>query len=295
VYESEEYLFNSQIVEIINENFIPIYVDADLRQDLTRKYLEGGWPSTTVLTPGGERLYGFSGPRPVGDMLVNLQQAIDNAKSNGFSNQVIYDYKKERVVIPSNNQLTNLVSGYSTHMFRSYDSVHGGFGSGQKFPQGRTLDFSLEMYELTGENRFLELVEHTLEGQYTSIDEIQTNYNIYDPVEGGFHRYGTQRDWTPPHYEKMLYDNARLLKAYAHLQKLTPDDKIVNEVVEKTNSYFVDNWYDAENGGFYGNTDVHGEHHYYAENPRPADKPRVEKTNTLIGMQSNLNISLPME
>jgi len=59
VYESEDFLFNTQVVDIINENFIPVYVDADQRQDLTRQYLEGGWPSTTVLAPNGERLFGY--------------------------------------------------------------------------------------------------------------------------------------------------------------------------------------------------------------------------------------------
>ncbi len=56
VYESEEYLFHPDVISYINENFIPIYVDADQRQDLTRQYLEGGWPSTTILTPSKERL-----------------------------------------------------------------------------------------------------------------------------------------------------------------------------------------------------------------------------------------------
>jgi len=120
------------------------------------------------------------------------------------------------------------------------------------------------------------LLKNTLKNQYTSIDELKTNYNLFDPVEGGFHRYGTQRDWTPPHYEKMLYDNARLLKAYYHLKLISPDD-MVNEVVDKTLMFIEQNWYDPE-GGFYGNSDVHGEDAYYGEFPRPVNKPRVEKT-----------------
>ena len=66
-----------------------------------------------------------------------------------------------------------------------------------------------------------------MENQYTSIDELETNYNLFDPVEGGFHRYGTQKDWTPPHYEKMLYDNARLLKAYYHLKLILNNPMLV--------------------------------------------------------------------
>ena len=139
-----------------------------------------------------------------------------------------------------------------------------------------TLDFALDLYELSNDQQWLNLVKNTLKNQYTSIDELKTNYNLFDPVEGGFHRYGTQRDWTPPHYEKMLYDNARLLKAYYHLKLISPDD-MVNEVVDKTLMFIEQNWYDPE-GGFYGNSDVHGEDAYYGKNPRPAGKPRVEKT-----------------
>jgi len=145
-------------------------------------------------------------------------------------------------------------------------------------PQGRALDFSLEIYELTGNNQFLELVQNTIKNQYTSIEEIESNYNLFDPVEGGFHRYGTTREWTPPHYEKMLYDNSRLLKAYFHLLQINPNDSITREVVEKTLSFIDKNWYDNVNGGFFGNSDVHGEDEYYGKSPRPDDKPRVEKT-----------------
>jgi len=278
VYESEDYLFNPKVYPYINKNFIPIYVDADKRQDLTRKWLEGGWPSTTILAPNGERLYGYSGPRPVENMLANLHQAVQYAKTTGFSNQVTYDYKKNTPIIPTENQLNNLVKEYTFYVLQAYDPLYGGFVTGQKFPQGRTLDFSLQVYESTGNKQFLTIVQNTLKNQYTKIDEIKTNYNLFDPVEGGFHRYGTKRDWTPPHYEKMLYDNARLLKAYTHLQQITPNNERVNEVVRATHNYIKSYWYDKEKGGFYGNTDVHGEDEYYDKNPRPADKPRVEKT-----------------
>jgi len=278
VYESEDYLFHQDVYNYINENFIPIYVDADKRQDLTRQYLEGGWPSTTIFSPSFERIYGYSGPRPVQNMLTNLKQAVSFVNSKEFSKSISYDYTPTEIVIPNEYTLDSLINIYNSYTLQLYDPVYGGFGTGQKFPQGRTLDFSLEMYESTQDIKFLEIVQNTLANQYTDISEIETNYNLFDPIEGGFHRYGTRREWTPPHYEKMLYDNARLLKAYAHLLEITPEDALVKEVVKKTKEYIELNWYDKENGGFYGNTDVHGEDEYYGKNPRPSDKPRVEKT-----------------
>jgi len=278
VYESEEYLFDPRMIEILNNDFIPLYVDADKRQDLTRQYLEGGWPSTTILTPSGERLFGYSGVRPVENMLANFQQSINYVNTQGFSNEIRYDYQKTSTIVPTKSQLNNLINNYPLFILQAHDSVYGGFGNGQKFPQPRTLDFSLELYELTGNAQWLDLVRQTLENQYTKIEEVETNYKLFDPVEGGFHRYSTERNWKTPHYEKMLYDNARLLKTYFHLLQIDGSNSLAKEVVDKTDSYIQDFWYDEENGGFYGNTDVHGEDEYYGKNPRSINKPRVEKT-----------------
>lgn len=278
VYESEEYLFHPDVITELNEKFIPIYVDADQRQDLTRQYLEGGWPSTTVLAPNKDRLYGFSGVRPVANMLANLRQAENFVSTSGFSDTQDYSYQKIPVLIPTTSQLRQYIQSFNNIILRAFDPINGGFGNGQKFPQGRTLDYALDLYEDTNNQQWLNIVETTLSNQYTKLSEIETNYNLFDPIEGGFHRYGTRPNWSPPHYEKMLYDNARLVQAYAHLQKVNPQNKLAQEVVSKTLSFIETNWWDATNGGFYGNSDVHGEEHYYGQNPRPVDKPRVEKT-----------------
>jgi uncharacterized protein len=278
VYESEEYLFHPEVVSFINNNFIPIYVDADQRQDITRAYLEGGWPSTTVFTPGRERIFGFSGPRPVQNMIENLRNAVEYTKKEVLKEEISYNYKKTPQVIPTEIQLTNLQNKYATYILQNHDSQFGGFGFGQKFPQGRALDYALQIYKKTNDEKYLNLVLLTLDGQYTRANEIEYNYNLFDPIEGGFHRYGTTRDYSPPHYEKMLYDNAKLLKAYSFLIQIVPENKIATEVVKKTHDYVKTNWYDSQRGGFYGNTDVHGEDKYYGSNPRPKPKPRVEKT-----------------
>jgi uncharacterized protein YyaL (SSP411 family)/cytochrome c biogenesis protein CcdA len=278
VYDSSDYLYNPAIYPVIDQKFIPIYVDADKRQDLTRQYLEGGWPSTTVLLPNGQRLFGYSGPRPVENMQINLQKAIDYVAANGFSTSVSYNYQKTPAVIPTDGDLNGIIEGYKSSILSSYDFAYGGFGQGQKFPQGRTMDYALRLYVQTKDKQWLAIVQKTLESQYTKLSEIKTAYRLFDPVEGGFHRYATQRDGTVPHYEKMLYDNVRLLKAYEHFLQLAPDNKYAKDVVAKTLQYIADNWYDSKNGGFYGNTDVGTHEKYYGEVKRPAEKPRVEKT-----------------
>lgn len=276
VYESEEYLFNPQVTKYINANFIPVYVDADKRQDLTRQYLEGGWPSTTILNPQGRRITGFSGPRPPNVMISILKQALSYDKNND-SIKSNYKYTPSPIHIPVTRELDILKNNYLNYAIQLYDPVYGGFGNGQKFPQARTLDYFLDMYEKTNNSQYLLMAHNTLQNEYTNIAELQTNYNLFDPIEGGFHRYGTKRDYSPPHYEKMLYDNARLLKTYYHLYVLERNNVIAQEVVDKTTSMLLQ-WYD-EKGGFAGNTDASPEDKYYGLINRPSElKPRLEKT-----------------
>jgi len=278
VYTSDDYIYHEDIYPIINEQFIPIYVDADKRQDLTREFLEGGWPSTTVMAPNGDRLYGHSGPRPLTNISANLLDAVRHVETQGFANSVSYEYVERDVKVPTATDLEHTISLYDQFARTQFDPLHGGFGQGQKFPQARALDFFLDRYEETNDEWYINAVEKTLSEQYTAVADIESNYNLYDPIEGGFHRYGTARNWTPPHYEKMLYDNARLLKAYSHLKELRPENTIAQEVVSGTDNYMQRDWRDWSAGGFYGNTDVHGEDAYFGQNPRPADKPRIEKT-----------------
>lgn len=277
VYTSDSYVYHEAVYPIINEQFIPIYVDADKRQDVTRQHLEGGWPSTTVFTPSKERLFGFSGPRPIENMIANLNLAIDHVKQNEFSASISYEYEKRPFIVPTATDLETLVFNFQEYILRAYDPEHGGFGNGQKFPQAKTLDYALTLYEDHQNSVYLNLVRNTLENQYTDVDKLETDYNLFDPVEGGFHRYGTTREWSPPHYEKMLYDNAGLLKAYAHLRSLDEQNDLAREVVAMTDAFVQREWLSPE-GPFYGNSDVHGEHHYYAKKDRGTDKPRVEKT-----------------
>lgn len=278
VYDSNDYLYNERVYPFIDRKFIPIYVDADQRQDLTRQYLEGGWPSTTIMTPSGQRIFGYSGPRSVDNMVINLQKAVDYVQQSGFSTAAASSYEKTAAAIPTGANLQSMIDSYQAAILGSFDSEYGGFGQGQKFPQGRTMDYALDLYEQTKDKKWLDIVTKTFESQYTKAEDVEITYRLFDPIEGGFHRYATQRDGTVPHYEKMLYDNARLLTAYAHLERLLPNDARIREMVTKTKQYMEQKWYDKEQGGFYGNTDVGEEKRYYMQRKRSQDKPRVETT-----------------
>ena len=99
---------------------------------------------------------------------------------------------------------------------RSFDAKNGGFGGAPKFPPSMSLEFLLRYWKRTGNERALEIVEHTARKMAEG--------GIYDQLGGGFHRYSVDAVWLVPHFEKMLYDNAQLIRIYLHLFQITKDE-----------------------------------------------------------------------
>ncbi|GEM_PF-230063 len=278
LYESTKSLYSPEVVKLLNEKFIPVYIDTDKRQDVTRQYLLGGWPSTIILSPKKDQLDAFLGQRSPQSLIIILaaaQQKMQN-KTLTVSHGLIY--KKTPAIIPTQNQLQQVIKNYSDFLIGSFDTTYGGFGiTNRKYPQGLSADFALEQYDKTHDKQWLTMVQTMVWNQYTTPDEVSTNYHLFDPIDGGFHRLSSARNWTFPHFEKMLYDNARLLKAYSHLLQITPDDQLAKDSVQKTRMYIQNNWYDSQNGGFYGNTDSGNGGEYYQQQNR-SKSIRVEKT-----------------
>jgi uncharacterized protein YyaL (SSP411 family) len=283
VYESTDYLYHPDLYPFINENFIAVFIDSDKRPDLTKKYIEGGWPSTTIFTPDFSRINGFSGPVDPPALKDYLVRVIDYLKDKSFTEQDReISYRKVEPRIPDESHLKMLESGFLEHLESTFDDSYGGFlqgGREQKFPAGMAYKYLLEKYEETGRANYLNMVQKTFDNQYTEITELEEGYHLYDPVEGGFHRYSTKRDWSIPHYEKMLGDEAKILRAYTHLLKITNDARVRN-AVEGTISFVLEKFYD-ERGGFYSSQDAYLEDKYYGLNKDERKKiapPYIDKT-----------------
>ena len=276
VYESTDYLYSESIYPQVNERFVPVFVDSDRRPDLTRQYLEGGWPSTTFLTPEKERISGFSGPRQVPQLLQIFSQAEGYNKNRPASGK----HKPERqfvskpVRVPTEAELKALRNNYLQTALSLADSEYGGFGSGQKFPQALTEDYFLSEYDSSLDVRFLDAVKKTADNEFT---QNLSSYRLFDPIEGGFHRYGTTRRWTPPHYEKMLPDNARQIRMLSHLQRASPNDNY-SLMLNATLEYVFSNLRNPS-GGFAGSQDA-GEKYYLAslDERKKLEKPFVDRT-----------------
>jgi uncharacterized protein YyaL (SSP411 family) len=267
----EESFEDDAVAERLNEDFIPIKVDREERPDIDSIYMSicqrvtgrGGWPLTAWLTPEGSPFYiGTYFPKePQGQMpgLLDLLEKIAGSWNDPEERSEMQtraeqwaDTARDKYDTPDADGTgeapgdDTLDSAVRTAL-RSVDEEYGGFGSdGPKFPQPGRLDLLLRAAGRSGTTDALTAVTATL-------DAIADG-GMYDHLGGGFHRYATDREWTVPHFEKMLYDNAGLPPLYLAGHQLTGDEGYA-ETVDETLA-FVERELTHPDGGFYSTLDA---------------------------------------
>ncbi|MCM6777072.1 thioredoxin domain-containing protein [Nocardia sp. CDC159] len=246
---------------LMNENFVCVKVDREERPDLDAVYMnatvamtgQGGWPMTCFLTPGGEPFYcGTYYPKvPRGGMpsFTQLLAAVTDTwrnrrdEVNQAAGQVAEALRAQSGGLPEGEIAVGpelLAHGVAT-VLRDVDQRYGGFGGAPKFPPSALLEALLRHYERTGDAQVLQVVSGTAEAMARG--------GIYDQLRGGFARYSVDAAWVVPHFEKMLYDNAQLLRAYAHLARRVADPALALRVTEETAEFLLDDLATAT-GGF---------------------------------------------
>ena len=225
---------DAETAEFLNEHFVAVKVDREERPDVDAVYMEattaltghGGWPMTVFTTPEGRPFYcgTYFPPTPRHGMpsfrqlLASIAQTWSERRDEVVAaGQRIVDALASRAVVgagegaqpPSAELLDDAVRALSS----SYDGVRGGFGDAPKFPPSMVLELLLRHHARTGDENALRMVEHTCAAMARG--------GIYDQLAGGFARYSVDADWVVPHFEKMLYDNALLLRVYTHLWRAT--------------------------------------------------------------------------
>ncbi|MEC3916787.1 thioredoxin domain-containing protein [Nocardia sp. CDC160] len=233
--------------EIMNANFVCIKVDREERPDLDAVYMnatvamtgQGGWPMTCFLTPEGEPFYCGTyypkTPRHGMPSFTQLLTAVNDTwrnrrdEVNAAAGQVGEALRQQTVGLPDSEIGigVELVQHAVSAVLKDVDAQHGGFGGAPKFPPSALLEGLLRHYELTGDLGVLQAVSFTCEAMARG--------GIYDQLRGGFARYSVDAAWVVPHFEKMLYDNAQLLRVYAHLARRSPESlalRVTRETVE---------------------------------------------------------------
>ena len=211
---------------LMNRNFVCVKVDREERPDVDAVYMEatqamtgqGGWPMTCFLTPAGEPFhcgtYYPPQPRPGMPSFRQLMAAVVDAwttrgdEVRQAAGQIVAELAKGTEPLPQSTVDIEVLDGAVVSLLGDYDRANGGFGRAPKFPPSMVLEFLLRHHERTGSVQSLSLAEGTFEAMARG--------GMYDQLGGGFARYSVDAGWVVPHFEKMLYDNALLLRAYAH-------------------------------------------------------------------------------
>ena len=254
--------------KVMNEHFINIKVDREERPDIDSIYMlavqamtgHGGWPMTVFLTPGGEPFYGgtYYPPEDRQGMpaFTRILQSVADAfrdKPDAIAEttrQFVAMYAASKAHARSEGELTPHALDLAYRgIAQKYDVRHGGFEGAPKFPPTMSLDFLLRYWRRTG-------TEYALQMALDSFRAMARG-GIYDQVGGGFHRYTVDGIWLVPHFEKMLYDNALLIRLGAHLWQETKDEEIRRVTAETVG--WVAQEMTSPDGGFYSSLDADSE------------------------------------
>ena len=223
----------------MNEHFVNVKVDREERPDVDAVYMEavqamtghGGWPMTSFLTATGEPFFCGTywplerkhGMPSFGEVLQSVAQTWETRRDEVEAAGADVVQRLSRASGGAAAQASAALLDSAAASLRStYDGVHGGFGGAPKFPPSMVLEFLLRHHARSGQG--LELVEHTCKAM--------ANGGMYDQLAGGFARYSVDAQWVVPHFEKMLYDNALLLRVYTHLWRATGADAARRVAIE---------------------------------------------------------------
>lgn len=223
---AHESFADEQVAAAMNDEFVCIKVDREERPDLDAVYMnatvaltgQGGWPMTCFLTPDGRPFFcGTYFPKPT---FLQLLAAVTEtwrtrrAEVEEASDRITDELRSMASGLPGGGPPVQpaLCDHAVASVLADEDVARGGFFTNQagapKFPPSALLEALLRNHERTGDIMPLETVERTATAMARG--------GIYDQLAGGFARYSVDASWVVPHFEKMLYDNALLLRAYAH-------------------------------------------------------------------------------
>jgi len=273
----EESFEDETIAGFLNAHYIAIKVDREERPDVDAVYMRaahqlgssGGWPLSAWLTAEREPFFvgtyfpPYAGRRGAGHGFLDLLTEL--ARLYGGEPQRVHEAAQALAVAvradmegtPGNfgeegapiRPEVVLIASAVEQCARGFDDENGGLRTGQKFPSHVPIRLLLRHHQRTGDAQALHMATHTLEHMAAG--------GIYDQVAGGFHRYATDPLWRVPHFEKMLYDNALLVVAYAEAWQVTKQPvfaRVVRETCDELLATFA-----SPEGGFYSATDADSE------------------------------------
>ena len=294
VMEKESFA-DAEVAKTLNELFVCVKVDREERPDIDHIYMtaltvmgrNGGWPLSMFLTPDGKPFFGGTywpkdDKKEDGETIKGFKSLVKLVDEAWKSNKKDILERADKFAADADRELAGLarmvplfeinrelVTQTLDGIVETFDSMHGGFGSpdrgfrGTKFPLPPKL-MLLHEEAVRGSKPAARTLDVTL--------RYMARGGIYDHLGGGFHRYSTERTWTVPHFEKMLYDNAQLVEVYSLGYQRTKNE-LYRRVVKETLG-FIERELTSPEGAFYSALDADSEGEegrFYVWTPKDMD------------------------
>jgi uncharacterized protein YyaL (SSP411 family) len=259
---------NPETAEIMNQHFINIKVDREERPDIDSLYMDavvaltgqGGWPMSVFMSPDGKPFYGGTYFPPIPrfnmpsfkDLLTEIAHLWKEDRSDLLSRaEQLTDHiskSTELVPAPGGVNESNFTAAAEA-LFKRFDWTHAGWGNAPKFPQSPVIEFLFRQHDRNQDKLALDMAVKSLDAMAKG--------GMYDLVGGGFHRYSVDDLWLVPHFEKMLYDNALLIKTYLQGWQITRESNF--KAVAEESLRFIKRELRDNRGGYYSSLDADSE------------------------------------
>lgn len=267
------------VTALVKESFVPVHVDSERRPDVNQRYGTGAWPTIAWLTPTGDLIAhdNFLDAAELHVRLERIRSAWQTDKDD-IQRKIgeLWAQTDERTSQGGDSLRREMVDDICTAIYEQFDHKHGGFGDGIKFPHPEALDFALVQVQKRGDERMREIVTRTLDRMMES--------PLHDHVEGGFFRYSRTPDWHSPNYEKLLNQNALVLRTYLEAYQVFGVEAY-RKTAEGIVGWMLKVMRDEHSGSFAGSQD--GDPDYFIGNEEQRSRRQVPAIDRTVYCDAN--------
>ena len=261
---NEKTLTDKKVISYLNENFVNVFIDADINTSAYQKYKAKGVPFTVFLNPDTSEYYKYSRTLYAEPFLEVIQNVIHNVKQGKtVDGEKIFAFEYNPPTKFNKSTLDNMRNTYIKGVLDNFDNEEYGVGNGIKTILPETFLYLIKSTKGENKQDSVLWISETLK---------KAIENIYDPIEGGFFRYAETDDWDIPHYEKMASLNAGTVLLLYKVNEENPNPKFI-EVAQQSIHYLSNTLYDEETGSFLSFQAADTSYYFLNENRRKNVKP----------------------